>query len=212
MAENRDINQIKLHRMIFFTDAVLAIILTLLVLELHLPELADANSPMEMVHQLGHILPHIYAFLLCFLALAQCWLGFNSFFSLVEKYDDTLGALNTFMLLPLCLIPFACSIIGDYPDNSMSFVVFGGLYLITSSTLTFMTNYMWKRKMFSPKMDAELFEKVALKNQWLTPVIITLIIASAFISTKLSLGLFFCLLIMWIYMMKYLKLTKEEKE
>lgn len=210
MAENHNINQTKLHRMIFFTDAVIAIILTLLVLELHLPELAHANSPSEMLKQLAHILPHFYAFLLCFLALGQGWIAFNTFFSLVAKYDDTVGILNTLVLLPICLIPFACSIIGDYPDNPMSFVVFGVLYLFMSTVLNYMTRYMWKHKMFTPQIDEKLFEEKALKNQWVSPVIIISIIASAFISTVLSLLLFFALLLTWIYMMRYLKVTKEE--
>ena len=211
MAENTNINQIKLHRMIFFTDAVLAIILTLLVLELHLPELVNANSPNEMIDKLSEILPHIYSFLLCFLALAQGWVAFNAFFSLVVKYDDTIGILNTIMLLPMCLIPFACSIIGDYPDNPMSFVIFGGLSLFMSTILNFMTRYMWKNKMFTSLIDAKTFEEKALSKQWVGPLIIIMIIGSAFINTKVSLILFFALLIMWIYGMKYLKLTKEEQ-
>jgi len=211
MTEHSEINKIRLDRMRFFTDAVLAIILTLLVLDLHLPNLADATSAKQMFDQFAHLLPHFYAFFLCFLAIAQSWLAMNAFFSLVVKYNNTMGFFMILTILPLCLLPFSASLIGEYFYNPFSFVFFGTLYLFASIVTLFFTRYMWNNKMLSPAIDAKYFEKHILKGNWISPIVFLIIIGTAFISTVLSFILFVTLLFFWIFMIRQLKLTKEEK-
>lgn len=63
-----------LHRLVFFTDAVFAIVLTLLVLELRPPEVRDAKGPTHTFMQMG---PHFLVFFMSFglIPFASAWLG-----------------------------------------------------------------------------------------------------------------------------------------
>ena len=89
MKNQEDYHEKRLDRLSTFVDAVLAIIMTLLVLDLRVPLLTERNSTGEMMVKLSNLLPHFNSFLLCFLAVAQFWLGSNVFFSLMVKYDNT---------------------------------------------------------------------------------------------------------------------------
>lgn len=209
MKTNTERNKIKLDRMNFFTDAVLAIILTLLVLDIKVPELSNRNSPSEMFHKIIESLPHFYAFALCFLCIIQIWFASTVFFSLVIRHDHNLGILNIIIMLPICLIPYASSLIGNYPDNPFSFVVFGSLYLFNSVAVSIMTIYVWKNDMLTPELDKNNFEKAVVKKLWIGPPVILLIIGSAFISTILSFLLFTLLLIFWIIMIKKMETIEE---
>lgn len=114
MKQQSEINKLKLHRLNFFTDAVLAIILTLLVLELHLPHLSNEDSASEMLMKLKEMLPQFGSLVLCFLVTANAFLDLSTFYSSVEKYDDKLAVCLVMLLLPLSLMPFASVLIGQF--------------------------------------------------------------------------------------------------
>jgi uncharacterized membrane protein len=200
----------KLDRMATFIDAVLAIAITLLVLDLRVPVLKEVNSTGELAEKLAHLLPHFYAFLLCFLALMQYWVGSNAFLVLVVRYTNTIGVLNVMMLLPFCLLPFSASIIGEYPDNPGSYVLFGGLYFYGTIIAGVMTYHYRYKNLLSPDVDLVEFDKTMKMGQFISPIIPLLIIGSAFISTKLCLILFVVMLSLWLYMTKMIeKLVKK---
>ncbi len=204
--EYAEINKLRLHRLIFFTDAVLAIIITLLVIELHLPELTDPGSGHEMTEKLMHMLPHFGAFVLCFFTLAQGWVGYNILFSVVNRYDNTLGLLNVFSLLPSCLLPFAASLIGSYFENPVSFVFLGSVSFLSSMGQYFINRYLLKNKMFSPIVDLKKFEKL-MKNAIAFPVVSLLMGLAAYIDTRLSFTLFMLTILSSIWSLRKMKIT-----
>jgi uncharacterized membrane protein len=66
MKSHDEYNKKRLDRLSIFVDAVLAIIMTLLVLDLRVPVLTEINSTGEMMKKLSDLSPHFYSFLLCF--------------------------------------------------------------------------------------------------------------------------------------------------
>ena len=203
-----EINKLKLHRLIFFSDAVLAILITLLVIELHLPELADRSSGKEMLDKLLHMLPHFGAFLLCFLTIAQGWVGLNVLFSAIVKYDNILGLLNVFFLLPTCLLPFAASLIGNYIDNPVSFIFLGSISFCSSTAQSFINRYILRNKMLSPLVDYKHFEKL-MKASVAFPVVSLLIGLTAYISTLLSFSLFLLTIVSSMWTLRKMKITND---
>jgi len=211
MKNQEEYHEKRLDRLSIFVDAVLAIIMTLLVLDLRVPALTEINSTGEMIKKLSDILPHFYSFLLCFLAVAQFWLGSNVFFSLMVKYDNTMALLILLRLLTYCLLPFSAAIIGEYPNNPGSFVIFGGLYFCGTVLSSVSLNYYLRKKIFSADVCLKLVEEKIMKWQWVSPVIVILMVGSAFFNTKLSLVLFISMLLLWLNMTKQMKLLAEER-
>ena len=196
MKTPKEVHDKKLDRLNTFIDAVLAIVITLLVLDLKVPVLNEINSTAEMMEKLVHLLPHVYAFLLCFLAVAQCWISLNAINTMITKYSNTLGLISVANLLPFSLLPFSAAMIGEYPNNPGSYVIFGGLYFISTVIVSIYTTYIWKKKILSENVDLEKFKNKIYKLRWVSPFIVLTIIGTSFINTCLSMILFVLMLLL----------------
>lgn len=108
MAVNHEnLDERMLHRMLFFTDAVFAIVMTLLVLELATPEVGEANAA-----ALRHAAPHIEAFAFSFCIIAVFWTAHMNITRNLARFDWTTAIANLGALLPVCLLPYATAWIG----------------------------------------------------------------------------------------------------
>ena len=122
------------ERMIFFSDAVIAIMLTLLALELPVPEAAD---PRHLWPALAAHGPQYLAFLGSFSVIAVTWVAHHMFFAHVSRTDPPLITLNILTLLGYAVIPWASKTLGDMPNGAgvivyaaaMSFLG-GTMYLV----------------------------------------------------------------------------------
>ena len=209
MADN-EIDKLRLHRLLFFSDAVLAIILTILVLDLRMPELSNADSFPEMLSKLGQMGPHFISFFLSFLVVWQTWQAYNGFFSLIVKYDNIFAAYAILMLLSVVMLPFISTLIGNYPYNPGSFVLFGGALLFGNIVLNFMLRYVRRKKMFTDAIDPVIIGKKMPRQVFYSGFILLAGIGLAFINTILSMIFYFLLECFWIYMFRYFKVTKDE--
>lgn len=98
-----------------YSDAVLAIIITILVLEIRPPELAD-TSLAGVWRGLREVLPHIGAFAFSFLTLSVFWVNHHHFFHELDRSDARLLWLNNALLFFLALVPFTTAFLGHYPS------------------------------------------------------------------------------------------------
>ena len=117
--------------MLAFSDGVFAIIITLLVLEIHVPELGRGESLEEALRQ---VRPSFMAFLITFVVVAIAWVGHRDLFSLIQRTDRALVWLNIGYLLPLSILPFGASLIARYNDNPVALEMYG--ILLVAGTVT----------------------------------------------------------------------------
>src|SRR5437868_4699165 len=106
-------------RIEFFSDAVFAIVLTLLVLDLHPPVLKRPESATELWTATKAMLPHFRSFFITFIWIANMWMGNHQFMKLLVKTDMTVLWLTLYMLMIACLLPFPTSLMGEYPMNPL---------------------------------------------------------------------------------------------
>ncbi|MDB5451752.1 MAG: hypothetical protein JWO33_330 [Caulobacteraceae bacterium] len=99
-----------LHRLLFFSDAVFAIILTLLALELR-PPVVPADQIFDALVEMG---PHFGAFALSFAVTGVFWLGHLTTLRSLAHFDWLVAATNLAVLLILALMPFVCGLVGEY--------------------------------------------------------------------------------------------------
>jgi uncharacterized membrane protein len=112
-------------RLINFSDAVYAIALTLLALDLRVVDLqGDVDSPAVMWAALDDLVPQLVAFAVGFLLIAQYWLAHHDFVARLQAFDGRLMALNLAYLGFVAVLPFPTSLIGEYESNPVSAVVF----------------------------------------------------------------------------------------
>jgi uncharacterized membrane protein len=109
-------------RVLALSDGVFAIIITLLVLEIHVPELTRGQS---LNQALGEIRPSLTAFVISFILAAMYWVGHRDLFALIRRTDRGLVWLNILFLLPLCLLPFAAGMLGHYDREPVALRIYG---------------------------------------------------------------------------------------
>jgi len=107
-----------------FTDAVIAIIMTLLVLELHEPNGSDWSAFLHMEHK-------FIIYLISFISLAIYWNNHHHLFQLVRKVDGWVLWANNFLILMMTLFPYVTAWVGDYPFEWAPKALFG---LVTLGT------------------------------------------------------------------------------
>ena len=93
-----------LHRTLFFTDAVFAIVMTLLVLDLKPPE----HGPLDHAGLIS-LIYHGIAFGMSFAIIAIFWVAHMSTTRKLVRFDWAVAVANLFFLLPICLVPFVSS-------------------------------------------------------------------------------------------------------
>ena len=113
-AEARDRRVFGLERLVFFSDAVFAIAITLLVIDLRLPDLGDHVSNQQLSAALGALVPRIFAYALSFWVIGLYWLAHWRRYQYIERVDETLIALNLLLLGLVAFMPFPTALVGEY--------------------------------------------------------------------------------------------------
>jgi uncharacterized membrane protein len=93
-------------RLVFFSDAVFAIAVTLLVLEIRPPE-----DTRHLLHGLAALWPSYLAYAISFLLIGQVWANHHVMFDHIRSADRTVLFLNTLLLMDIAFLPFAASVL-----------------------------------------------------------------------------------------------------
>jgi TMEM175 potassium channel family protein len=109
-------------RVLALSDGVFAIIMTLLVLEVHVPELTARHS---LAAALREIRPSLVAFVISFIMAGMYWVGHRDVFGLIRRTDRGLVWLNLVYLLPVCLLPFGASLLGRFDRDPVAVRIYG---------------------------------------------------------------------------------------
>lgn len=146
-------------RVEYFSDAVLAILLTLLVLELHVPEIADHASFNQYVAALTPLLPKFFSFVLTFATISNYWVGHMNYFRTIRGVNLGIVWLNILFLFLLCFLPFPTALLGSHITDQFPVFLYGVNSLLITLTFFTLRSYTVRSKLFI-KMD-----KVSMRAQ-----------------------------------------------
>jgi uncharacterized membrane protein len=93
--------------MLFFSDAVFAIAITLLIIEVHVPEIAAGSAPGTYLHALLELWSAFFGFMLSFLVIARFWITHHTAFAHSPPFDAKLLWPNVWLLMSIAFMPFA---------------------------------------------------------------------------------------------------------
>jgi TMEM175 potassium channel family protein len=97
-----------------FCDAVFAIALTLLIIDIRVPASEGIRTTRELWLALRHLAPAIVAFVVSFGVILINWVNHHRFFRLVDKSSGPFDYANGFLLLTVVSMPFPTALIGEY--------------------------------------------------------------------------------------------------
>jgi uncharacterized membrane protein len=150
-----------------FSDGVLAIVITLLILEIRVPEPAEARG--SLGHALAEQWPHYASFLLSFLVVGIIWLNHHATINLLQRTDHRLLVLNLLLLLPVTVLPWPTDLLATYAtegtpaDQRLAVLIYG----LTSTAMAVTFNVLWRYlrrhpELHKPHVSDEL---LAVRNQ-----------------------------------------------
>lgn len=146
-------------RLEMFTDGVFAIVITLLVLEIRVPELLNSLSSSGFVYELVKLWPKFYVFTLSFAIIYIIWMNHHQIFKRIVKSNNVLMMLNGLCLFFIVLIPFPTALVGEYPFQPVSSVIYGTLLSLTSISHVILYWYVTKEGLFDESIPPEVVEK-----------------------------------------------------
>ncbi|MFN8307571.1 MAG: TMEM175 family protein [Ferruginibacter sp.] len=107
--------EFQLERMILFSDAVFAIAITLLVIELKVPEIERSElTEQKLLEALAHMIPKFFGFAVSFMFIGIYWTVHHRLFGYVTDYTPKLLRLNLFFLFAVVLMPFSTAFYSEY--------------------------------------------------------------------------------------------------
>ncbi|HMK18089.1 MAG TPA: TMEM175 family protein [Chitinophagaceae bacterium] len=135
--------EFQLERLILFSDAVFAIAITLLVIEIKIPEIHEKPvTDNAVLHKLAELIPKFVGFLVSFLLIGQYWIVHHRMFSFVINFTDRLIWLNILFLFAIALMPFST---GFYSEYVLRGVVTPVIFYTGNIALLGLANFlMWR--------------------------------------------------------------------
>jgi uncharacterized membrane protein len=175
---------VEIDRLAALTDGVIAIVITLLVLDVAVPQVPDAGLGDALVD----LRPQVYGFVLSFAVVGYYWLSHRLVFSHLRTIDGTLTGINLVFLLVIAFIPFAAGLLAEYIPDSLSVAVYAGVMTLAGLSLLAMITYPGTHGHFHPDVDLR-HAAATTRRMTIAPIVFLLSVPVAFISGWLAMGL-----------------------
>ena len=139
-------------RLVAFSDAVFAITVTLLVLDIRPP-----SNDQNLLHGLVALWPSYLAYALTFLFIGQVWANHHVMFDQIRAADRVILLLNTVLLMVVAFLPFATSVLAGAlrsGQGQRTAVVFYGIaFVATALMFNAVWHYARRRRLVSETLD-----------------------------------------------------------
>ena len=158
-----------IERIVFFSDAVMAIAITLLVLDLRLPQVAGV-APAELGQRLLALLPKMLGYLVSFWVIALYWVAHLRCFRYLARYNRQLILLNFLFLMFIAFMPFPTSLLFETAVSTAPVA----LYAVTAAGMGLSLAGLWmyavRKKLVAPSVERPLVRNILL-NLVLPPIV-----------------------------------------
>jgi uncharacterized membrane protein len=114
------------HRVEALTDGIFAVAMTLLVIELKLPEPGTIQTQTELIRAVALLTPKFISWLISFMVLAVFWFSHHRQFHFVACVDGRLLSLNILQLACVSLLPFSSALVGEFGRAVFSQLFYSG--------------------------------------------------------------------------------------
>jgi uncharacterized membrane protein len=128
-------DQPPVNRLLTLSDGVIAIALTLLVLQLRVPEpsqLANPDSAADLAAQLSKGSASLVSYVISFYVIAQFWMVHRQLFRRLSDQEEGLEWVNFAFLFTITIMPFASDLLGDFEGNPLAVDIFALNLLLAS--------------------------------------------------------------------------------
>lgn len=177
-----------LGRIVALTDGVIAIAITLLVLDIAVPMIPDGMVDDELPGALWDLRTEVFGFVLSFAVIGYYWLLHRLVFSHLRRGDLRLTVINLFFLLMIVFIPFVAALFSDYAPNGLAVASYAFVLALAGLSQVALFIYPKQKGHFHPSVS---LDRISLTTQKVAvaPLVFILTIPIAFLNGWVAIGL-----------------------
>jgi uncharacterized membrane protein len=181
---------LEFERLAFFTDAVFAIAMTLLIVAVAVPRLRDENNAHDLWNALGDKVPEFVAFFIGFAVLGRYWLAQHTFYGYLDRIDQTFATATLVYLAFVAWLPFPTALLGELTGNPISVSLFalsaGAVSALEAVLLAQAQRHMLLRRV----LPSAVFRH-AMRTSLLPEVFFVLSVPVSFLNTYVAIAMWF---------------------
>jgi uncharacterized membrane protein len=184
-----------------FSDGVLAIAITLLVLEIRVPSADDLAEPAKLVAALGALWPSYLGYVISFVTIGIMWANHHNLFRIVDRVSHGLILANLLLLLTVGFVPFPTALLAatlDTPSAQIGVLVYAGTFVMVAIAF----NVLWHEIRTRPgvlRADVDARSVAAISRSYrLGPPGYLLAFGAAVISPMLGMGVLVVLTLLYL--------------
>jgi len=185
------------NRIEALTDGVFAVAMTLLVLDIKVPELPESQGIAELPLKLVSLWPKFATYAISFVILGVYWVGHHMQLSFIRRADRPLLWINVLFLLWVALVPFSTALLSEYSTTRVAISVYGANLIAIGLTLALHWWYAAISHHVDPNIHPGLI-RAAMYRTLMAPVVYVIAIGLSFIKAELSLALYALVPILYI--------------
>jgi uncharacterized membrane protein len=177
------------ERIVFFSDAVMAIVITLLVIDLKVPAIPASLAAAQLPARLTELTPRIISFVISFAVVGVYWSSHHRYFTYIKRYDGRLILLNLIFLLFIALMPFVASLLGQYGYLPIGVVAYGLAVAATGFSIGSVWWYAsYGHRLIDPDLDTD-FIHIRNRVALVVPVIFLISLPFAWLSPLVTMAM-----------------------
>jgi uncharacterized membrane protein len=182
---NADEGEMGMERIVFFSDAVFAIAITILALEIRMPKEIAHVSNAELLNMLLAIWPKYLGYMVGFLSIGNFWVIHHRQYRHIERYDTRLMFINLLVLMAVAFIPFPTAVISENGNRTATI-----LYALSASLVGMLSTLLWvyashKRRLTSQNLPGSVIQRGVVRNL-IAPIIFLFSIGLSYFNPDLA--------------------------
>jgi len=172
-----------------FSDGVIAIIITLMILNIKVPEIGDDWSGLQIWKQIGTGIPQMFAYILSFTLLGVYWVNHHHFFHALKTTDRHILWWNLNLLFWLSLVPLPTYFLAEHPLKPEAMALYSLNGFAASLSFTLMGRYARAKNLMHDKLSKRRRKRLNRMN-WLGISLYFISIFSGYLSVYISYAIF----------------------
>jgi uncharacterized membrane protein len=173
-----------LERLVLFSDAVIAIAITLLVIDLRLPEAHDVTNR-KLLEMLAELAPDFLAFVTSFAIIGLYWIAHHRMFRFIRAYDEGLLLRNLLFLFFVALLPFVSAVLGNYGHLTVAAALYAAAMAAIGLSSVRLMAYAYRKGLTTPDVTPA-FARYLNWRGLLVPIMFLTTVPVAFLSPTVA--------------------------
>ena len=181
-------------RIVNLSDGVFAIAITLLILDIRVPDIPENMVSSQLLGALLSLWPKYLGYILSFVGISAFWLIHHSIFRPIRSYDRILLYLNFLFLMVVAFVPFPTSLLGEYGDHQLPVAIYAATLAVGRLLLTAIHWYSTRNDRLLGEPQDPATVRFFLIRGLTIPVIFLLSIVISFFSVSVAIWTWFVML------------------